>query len=56
MDTSGVSIGDTANLFITASCRLLCQPVCMVQATKNRLRHDLHAWWKLVPVTMERNR
>jgi hypothetical protein len=25
----------------------------MVQATKNRLRHDLQAWWKLVPVSLE---
>ena len=55
MDTSGTSLGDTTNLYITASCRLLCQPVGMVQATKNRLRHDMQAWWKLVPVNVEGN-
>jgi hypothetical protein len=56
IDTSGMSLGDTTNLYVTTSCRLLCQPVGMVQAAKNRLRYDLQAWWQLVPVRMENNR
>jgi hypothetical protein len=48
-------MGDTANLFVIAARRLLCQPVCVMQATKHWLCHDLHVCWKLVPVSIESN-